>query len=61
MFAFLVKSKLKCTWMYAADVDSRQHFQDSGRVLDSKLRGSRFLSLTGDTALCPLNKTLSSA
>ena len=37
--------------MYAANVKSR-HFQASGRVLDSNLRGQG-LSLTIGTALCP--------
>ena len=28
VFAFIIKSSLKCTWNYATDIKSRQHCQD---------------------------------
>ena len=28
LFAYMKKSNMKCTWIYAADVKGRLHFQD---------------------------------
>ena len=38
MFASRIKSSLKCTWIYAADVKSRLHFQDKKYWLDNGVK-----------------------
>ena len=43
VFASMIKSSLKCTLIYEADVKSRQHFQDKNIVTGSALSMFTFL------------------